>query len=384
MNRGVMLSTKLDHGIAFAHGLKDSQLQRIQIISPSNYNALIKCPNSVELGSEEGLFVKANQILEEAKRDKLQSCGFQDLHILPKQLENSQELKAEFNAKELYLKANGIRIRHSFWENGKRHLTIDESPYSQNEVSRLLSPLTPYFKIKEQKTPQPGNTLIVEVTLFEFFRSAADSLGIDWPEQLKIFSLANPFDLKGLNSERSLSINFNQMQGLSKILAKPRLRVQAGESATFQSGGEIPVTIITENIQQTSWKPYGLLLDLKLDPATKAGEQEINLNFKIELSEPQMSQGTETLPSIQTRKLESRFDLRINETTLLSSMTQQRSGENKSGVYGLMNLPIAGGIFSKKGSQNQSSELWFAIRPTWEDMPYTREMKDRENGFKKF
>ncbi len=384
LNGGVMLSTALKEGLVFAQGLLSSSLQRIQIVSPNNYRALDRCPQQTKVIDGEGLYISEEQILNPKAREQLSKCGFDDLRIKIKKDAIPLDILNEFTGKELALTAHGIRIRKSSWENGKKTLLIDESPIPLIQIKEMMDQLSPYYNIKTQKTPSPGNTLIIEITLFEFFRSAAETLGINWPEQLKIFSLADAFDLKSLNKDSSLGFNFGKMQGLSKILAKPRLRVQAGEKASFQSGGELPIKIITETVQKTQWKPYGLILDLKLAEGTKAGDQEVSLAFKMELSEPQLSQGTSDAPAMQTRKLESNFDLRLNETTLLSSMTQQRSGQNKSGVNGLMDIPLAGHLFSKKGSQHQSTELWFAIRPTWEDMPYTREMREQANGTKKF
>lgn len=380
MNKGVVLSTHRNKGFAFAHGLGKNQSQKIQIVSPANYIAIEQCPQFAKTASLPGFKIQGKTLLDNDQRVRLSKCRFDDLELNIDQTNNA-ELNALFTHKELLLSTKGIRIRKSQWKKGKRTLIIDKSLYSSQQIQNILHPLGAFYKIQNINSPKPGNTLIVEITLFEFFRNAADSLGIDWPDQLKIFSLADAFDFKGMNSSSSLGLHFNQMKGLSKVIAKPRLRVQAGENAKFQSGGELPITVITHETQTTQWKPYGLLLDLKLEPTTQAGDSEIKLDFKMELSEPQLSQGNTATPAMQTRKLESKFDLRINETTLLSSMTQKRSGNNKSGINGLMNIPLAGRLFSKNSSHNQSSELWFAIRPTWEDIPFTTEMRGQEYEF---
>ena len=69
-----------------------------------------------------------------------------------------------------------------------------------------------------------------------------------------------------------------------------------------------------------------------------------------------------------TRKLTNRFDLRTNETTVLTSLIQLRRGNVKKGLPGLREIPLVGGIFDNHSKDESESELYFALYPTWEEI----------------
>lgn len=375
------LSTPSKNGTAYFVGTGSKERRiKIRVLSDENYSALRKCPQWSVHFDESIPIVTSEALQSSEKLNDLTQCGFQEAGIPPEEQKRKENMAA-FRAKELLLKSRGIRVRRASWLKNQRQIWIDQSQFAKVSVDSLLGNLRPFYKVHFQRSPRPGQTLIVELTLFEFLRQSAESLGLDWPQHLKIFSISNAFDFRKLNSKSVLGFDLGQTQGLSKVLSRPRLRLQAGEKASFQSGGEIPISLMSENRMKTEWKSYGLILDFKLDQAAQAGDDEISLDLSVEFSQPiapaTADGGT---PSFQVRKLSSRFDLRINESTLLSSMTQNLAGTGRSGLAGLMNIPIAGSLFSKSNENEQSSELWFALRPTWEELPYTNEMRTLEDA----
>lgn len=381
LDQKINLSTPLESGSAIFVGSGNTEEKlKIHVLSDKNYSALKKCPQWAQHITASYPLLPSNMLQEAPKLKELSSCGFETAG-LQDTTTMEKESSAIFQAKELLLKSRGILVRKASWESQQRHIWIDQSPQSLASVDNLLDTLRPFYKVHFRKSPQPGQTLIVELTLFEFLRQSAESLGLDWPQHLKIFSVSNAFDFRSLNPKSMLGFDLGQTQGLSKVLSRPRLRLQAGEKASFQSGGEIPISLMSENRMKTEWKSYGLILDFKLDERAKAGDAEVSLDLSVEFSQPIAPTSAEGgTPSFQVRKLSSRFDLRINESTLLSSMTQNLAGSGSSGLAGLMNIPVAGSLFSKSNENEQSSELWFALRPTWEELPYTAEMRSRENA----
>jgi len=372
LNRGLMIRPKDSTSALQSLGLDESDpsaLLRIQNVSDVNYLALRTCPQAPLESQSLGLILSRQTRDLPSTLGLLHKCGFENLRFREIDLQN-RELMEMYSLKESEAVAKGHRILSSGWENGRRVLFVDEEQARQ--ATLLLGQfgaLASFTELRSQKAPRPGNTLIFEVTLFEFFRNAASKIGVSWPDNFRILNIdGSPF--KKINAGLSLGLDFGESQGVSKILARPQIRVKAGQKSRFQSGGEIPIQIITETTQSTQWKAYGLILDLAVPEDTVTGASEINVDFKVELSEPDLSRGTDSVPGLIVRRLESRFDLRSHETTVLSTMLQTRSGALRSGIPGLVNTPVLKQIFSSKSQQEQESELWFAIRPRWDEIPW--------------
>jgi pilus assembly protein CpaC len=152
------------------------------------------------------------------------------------------------------------------------------------------------------------------------------------------------------------------------VLARPQIRTKPGERAIFQSGGEIPIRNAGKNGGPTVWKNYGLLLTLVPDAQVETGSPEIAVEFKLELSEPDYSAAIDGVPGMKVRRLESRFDLRTAETTILTTLVQTRTGKESDGLYGTRSVPLLQHLFGSQTRTDQDSELWFAIRPVWEEI----------------
>jgi pilus assembly protein CpaC len=231
----------------------------------------------------------------------------------------------------------------------------------------LLGPWAPLYQIERREPARPGRTLIFVVTLFEFSRTRARSLGVSWPASVPLLSLDGEAFASG-SPLAQLAVDFGESLGLGRVLAQPSLRTKPGERAFFQSGGELPIRVVARSTAQTQWKNYGLLLELTPDAQVETGAGEVSLQFKLELSEPDASTAIGGVPGMVTRKLESRFDVRVDETTVLTTMVQTRQGASRQGLPGFSELPLLSRLFSKRSDTEQESELWFAIRPTWEEL----------------
>jgi len=375
LNGGLLMRPKDAVSGLQALGLDSSdpaRLIRLQNVSDESYAALKKCPRAPVEASSAGLSVAKDTKDLALALAQLFECGFQGLRLSEAQSQDPQ-LAESIALKESEALAQGHRILSSTWEKGRRVLLVDEIQARRPQaLMKIFAGLSPFIEIRAGKAPRPGNTLIFEVTLFEFFRNAASKIGASWPESFRILNLeGNPF--RKLNPTLSLGLDFGESRGVAKILARPQLRVKAGQKASFQSGGELPVQVVTETVQTTQWKPYGLILELRVPEETPTGADELSVDFKVELSEPDFSRGSETIPGMVVRRLESRFDLRAHETTVLSTMLQSRSGALRSGLAGLSGAPALKHLFSTKSSQEQESELWFAIRPRWDEIPWQEE-----------
>jgi hypothetical protein len=296
---------------------------------------------------------------------EFERCGFDKLAI-------AEAARAEFEGQSAALEETLVRegrleAAPDWTPTGQRRLFA--SPSRTRELRRRLGRLAPFYTVEESAGAQPGRTLVFEVTLFEFSSKRAQALGLKWPSSARFKPAGEglgSWRLDATGSELAFGADFGEALGVGRVLARPRIRTKPGEKASFQSGGEIPVRSASQNFAETKWKSYGLMLTLEPDGRAITGAREIALNLRIELSEPDPSTAVDGLPGMLVRKLESRFDLRTNETTVLTTLAQSRSSNGRAGLPGLARVPVLKGLFSSSQESEQDSELWIAVKPRWE------------------
>jgi hypothetical protein len=362
----------------FVSGLKIEgqnidKIARFLTLSESNFNSLKKCKHS-ELSFSEG---RMSALLKKTDDlDKISQCDFEDLRISNK-LNN--EITELFNKNENILRRSGFSFTKTEWINGKRVLTTSQK--ADHLLANIPQQLKAFYEIQSQESKNSGNTLIFELTLFEFSRHRARDLGLKWPQKLSILELDKSGNIRShlksnSGSNSILAADFGESQGVGKILSQPTLRTQPGTESRFMSGGEFPIKNQGAFQSETIWKHYGLKISLKPESTIKAGDREVSVDFKLEYSEPDMGQMIEGIPSLLQRQLESRFALRMDETTILTTMLSFREGKSKEGTWGVSNIPILGLLFSSEQKLKNNTELCFALKPTWDEIPQQNSNKN--------
>ncbi|MEZ4815665.1 MAG: hypothetical protein R3A80_10735 [Bdellovibrionota bacterium] len=310
----------------------------------------------------------------------LENCAFDDLAFNFETYKNNlkfSEINSQFLSTEKKLEQSGLKITGSYWQNGKRHIEISTAVGENEILSKIPLKQRAFFEIELRNKILPGKNLIFELTLFEFSRNQARKLGLKWPQHVSLLSLdrlgkaqLNLMNTGGEQAEElALEADFGESQGVGKVIAQPTLRTQPGLESKFLSGGEFPVKSSNTFHSATTWKSYGLKISLTPSAEAKTGDTEVAVDFNFEFSEPNMEHAVDGTPSLFQRKLESRFDLRTNELTILTSMITLREGKSKAGLAFLNQVPLLSLLFSQESKLNTNSELWFALRPTWEEIP---------------
>ena len=359
-------------GLLHVYGLSlaDSQVVKMLIVSPTDFAAFSRCPKRKDYNFSTqpvSLESEAAAAQDQSFLREIKQCGFESFSLSPAQMSASA---TRFAALENEIAQKGFRILTSRDLTNQRELTVSgTAEKTEAPLRRALGDWAPFYALKFVDGPKPGRTLIFQLTLFQFSRSKAMALGLKLPDGLGVDVNAHNLDeIKVSGPSFNLGADFGEAQGIGRVLARPQIRTKPGEKALFQSGGEIPIRQSNSYSASTSWKNYGLQLELTPDGNTPTGANEISLSFKLELSEPDMNLAADGVPGLTVRRLESRFDLRVGEATVLSTMIQTRSGTRKGGPAGLSSLPILGSLFSNHTFIEQDSELWFAIEPRWNEI----------------
>lgn len=165
-------------------------------------------------------------------------------------------------------------------------------------------------------------------------------------------------------------LDAQQQQGRARSLAEPTLIAGNREEANFLAGGELPVPVAQPGgpggqvFVVIQYRPYGVqlkfrgevmsdsLIKLKVTPEVSSldfGNAVLLAGFRI--------------PAIRTRKVETTLDVRPGESLVISGLFNEERESVRTGIPGLMSIPILGALFSSSRWQNNESELLIVVSP---------------------
>ncbi|MBL0940729.1 MAG: pilus assembly protein N-terminal domain-containing protein [Gemmatimonadaceae bacterium] len=164
-------------------------------------------------------------------------------------------------------------------------------------------------------------------------------------------------------------LDAQQQSGRARSLAEPTLIAGNREEATFLAGGELPIPVAQPGqggqiFVVIQYRPYGVQLKFR-------GEVMSDSLIKLKVT-PEVSSldfGNAVLisgfriPALRTRKVETTLDVRPGESLIISGLFNEERESVRTGIPGLMSLPILGALFSSNRWQNNESELLVVVTP---------------------
>ncbi len=230
----------------------------------------------------------------------------------------------------------------------------------------------------------------LKVTVAEIGRSIVKQLGIDtnYTDSTGGFSFNqlgdNPFALGKIASSSSSIIGINSLNstiraleqsGVMRTLAEPTLTAVSGEKASFQVGGEFPVSDGksesdgTIAFEFTKFKEYGITLDftpvvltpgrISLKIRTAVSEPTAEGSFNI----PRGSAGSASIPGIRKRVADTTVELPSGGSMVIAGLVRDDIRQTLAGYPGLSKLPIFGTLFRSKEFQRHEVELVIIVTP---------------------
>jgi general secretion pathway protein D len=102
---------------------------------------------------------------------------------------------------------------------------------------------------------------------------------------------------------------------------------------------------------------------LKIKPVIHSGDQ-IDIDLSQEVSQPvQTTAGNTTMPTISTRRVETKLTLRNGSTMLLAGLIDGSSSDGSGGVPLLKDIPIVGSLFKNQTVKKSRREMIILITP---------------------
>lgn len=247
-------------------------------------------------------------------------------------------------------------------------LIIRGTPSRYREVIALL----------EQLDRLPGQVAL-QVVVAEVELSDNISTGIDWfynsvsdfdkSARVDLNSGAGTLALQAFRGDWRVALNFLATQTDLRVLSRPYLVVRDGQSASINSGQQVPVVTETNSSNQspdsirTSVQYRSTGISLSVTPIINA-DGLVSLQISQETSKSEPTQGFEVAtPTILTRNINTSVLVADGQTIVLGGLIKEDITDNDSRVPILGSIPLLGKLFQTKGERFSRTELMVLITP---------------------
>ena len=263
-----------------------------------------------------------------------------------------------------------VKTRDLYMDEKLNMLVMKDTP----EAVRLAEKL-----IAAQDLADPEVTLEVEV--LEVGSARLQELGVRFPDRVQFqdpltvgssgttSSLQRASgDLVGYVATPAMILNMRQTDGITNVLANPRIRVRNREKAKVHIGDRVPVVTTTSTVSVGTSSSVSYLdvgLKLEVEPTIYL-EGDVAMKVALEVSnivKEVPTTGGGLAYQIGTRNASTLLRLKDGETQILAGLIQdeERSAVNRVPLIG--ELPVVGRLFSNNLENRNKSEIVLLITP---------------------
>ena len=172
----------------------------------------------------------------------------------------------------------------------------------------------------------------------------------------------------------SITYSFIKNNTDAELLAKPQMRISEGQKAQLVIGDRVPIPTTTFNtgttiggniVPVTSFQYQDVGIKIEVEPRVHHNK-EVTLKLTIEVSNLNgfvQVQAGQNQPIIGTRTIASSIRLKDGETNLLAGLFRSDKSHTTNSVPFLGDIPILGRLFSKKFTDDKSTDLVLTLTP---------------------
>jgi general secretion pathway protein D len=204
-----------------------------------------------------------------------------------------------------------------------------------------------------------------------FLENSGNELGINAPVPTSASGEGLAFAF--FDDARQLSAFFDLLatQSSVKFLSTPQVMVLDNQTATIRVGDQIPVTTRSSQsttnpdapiVTEVQFRDTGTLLTVT--PRINAGGQvmlEISQEVSLPGTEPAVGGGGNV--AIAQRSINSSVIVQSGQSVVLGGLILETTSDGKSGVPGLMNVPVFGKLFTQESEDVFRTELIVTVSP---------------------
>jgi type IV pilus secretin PilQ/predicted competence protein len=151
-------------------------------------------------------------------------------------------------------------------------------------------------------------------------------------------------------------------EGLINVLSAPKIATLNNQSASIQSGLQIPIQTVANNTVTVQFVNATLKLDVT--PQVTA-EGTVLMTINVQKREPQLAfavVGATNAP-IATKEAQTRVIVRDGGTTVIGGIYKVSTDQGQDRVPGLANIPVLGHLFKNNRRDDANEELLIFITP---------------------
>jgi len=164
------------------------------------------------------------------------------------------------------------------------------------------------------------------------------------------------------DSVLTLQLTALQNEGVLNILSSPSVTTLDNQTATIESGREVPYQTVEDKEVKIEFKEA--VLKLEVTPHVIEGKTlklKINVN-KDEVTSTAQSSSLEP-PAIITKRASTNIILFDGQTTVIGGLSKENRVDNEAGVPGLKDIPMVGWFFKGQSKEKTMEELLIFITP---------------------
>ncbi len=165
-------------------------------------------------------------------------------------------------------------------------------------------------------------------------------------------------------------LDLEEQRGNAHTLAEPTLMAANRDSASFLAGGEFPVPAAVTNtgngvpLISVVFKEFGVRLSFTPEVLN---DTLVKLHVKPEVSNLDYANAVTLsgikIPALRTRRLESTVDVPRDQSVIISGLMDDERQKVRTGIPGLIDVPILGKLFSSTRWQRNETELVIVVTP---------------------
>jgi len=154
-----------------------------------------------------------------------------------------------------------------------------------------------------------------------------------------------------------------------KVLSSPSIVAMDNQPALLQVGDEVPITTSSATVLSNSNTPIVNTIEMRNTGVILKVLPHINANGSVQLEVDQevssiVKPNQQTLtPTISERRVHSTVSVTSGQTVLLGGLISDNEQKTTSGIPGLSDIKLIGGLFGTTDHTKQRTEIIIFIRP---------------------
>lgn len=237
---------------------------------------------------------------------------------------------------------------------------------------------------------RPLSQVVIEIKLLELTKRASQELGLSYGfGQEKVGASFNANDPNGLgpgnpvtgqgegvisfNSLSRFAPNFNArlnaliQDSQARVLTNPRLTIQHGVEASFNSTTNVPILSTTTTATTTTQTVQQLAIgeQLQITPFIDESTRTVTMSLRPNISTRgnTVSVGTQSVPEQNTRNVETILRVKDGDSAVIGGLMRKIDNEQVSKIPLLGDIPILGSLFSTTSREKEDVEVVIIVTP---------------------